>query len=111
MFFPLFIEFPDTNNLIFININEFFGTFLCFLQNVIFPIKKKFLKRNDSRTAVIFKALKMKCSLVICRIAIKQEMSLFQTFGLPLFGPIGFHEQDWLLAMTLQKRDTFAKLT
>ena len=71
---------------------------------VIFPIKKKFLKRNDSRTAVIFQALKMKCSLVICRIAIKQEMSLFQTFGLPLFVPIGFHEQDWLLAMTLQKR-------
>ena len=63
----------------------FFGTFLCFLQNVIFPIKKKFLKRNYSRTAVIFQALKMKCSLVICRIAIKQEMSLFQTFGLPLF--------------------------
>ena len=71
---------------------------------VIFPIKKKFLKRNYSRTAVIFQALKMKCSLVICRIAIKQEMSLFQTFGLPLFVPIGFHEQDWLLAMTLQRK-------
>ena len=51
--------------------------------------QEKFLKRNYSRTAVIFQALKMKCSLVICRIAIKQEMSLFQTFGLPLFGPIG----------------------
>ena len=47
--------------------------------------QEKFLKRNYSRTAVIFQALKMKCSLVICRIAIKQEMSLFQTFGLPLF--------------------------
>ena len=74
---------------------------------VIFPIKKKFLKRNDSRTAVIFQALKMKCSLVICRIAIKQEMSLFQTFRLPLFGPIGFHEQDWLLA----KKTLLQKLT
>ena len=47
--------------------------------------QEKFLKRNYSRTAVIFQALKMKCSLVICRSAIKQEMSLFQTFGLPLF--------------------------
>ena len=98
-FCPLFFEFPDTNNLIFININEFslkninrnvilsniFWNFSVLPSKCHISNQEKFLKRNDSRTAVIFQALKMKCSLVICRIAIKQEMSLFQTFGLPLF--------------------------
>ena len=71
---------------------------------VIFPIKKKFLKRNDSRTAVIFQALKMKCSLVICRIAINKKCHSFKLLDYLSLCPIGFHEQDWLLAMTLQKR-------
>ena len=122
-FFPLFFEFPDTNNLIFINFNEifakrhkqkchfsnfwttlfvpwllqylffkmneffaFFGTFLCFLQNMsYFQSRKSSWRETTQGQLSFFQALKMKCSLVICRIAIKQEMSLFQTFGLPLF--------------------------
>ena len=112
-FFPLFVEFPDTNNLIFININEFslkdinrnvnFQTFgplsKCHISN-----QEKFLKRNDSRTPVIFQALKMKCSLVICRIAINKKCHSFKLLDYLSLCPIGFHEQDWLLAMTLQKR-------
>ena len=40
--------------------------------------QEKFLKRNYSRTAVIFQALKMKCSLVICRIAINKKCHSFK---------------------------------
>ena len=66
--------------------------------------QEKFLKRNYSRTAVIFQALKMKCSLVICRIAINKKCHSFKLLDYLSLCPIGFHEQDWLLAMTLQKR-------
>ena len=83
----------------------FFGTFLCFLQNMSYFQSRKSSWRETTQGQLSFsKHWKWNVLLSFCRIAINKKCHSFKLLDYLSLCPIGFHEQDWLLAMTLQKR-------